>query len=276
MAYLISPPCNNYKMKKIFFFVLIILLPGLSKAQTFNIAYHNQNIGPANAVVNSLNGFIIAGTRSDALRASAFKVDKVTGDSLWMGNYEIGKGTGNLGNAITKIKNNRYVIGGTCGDGVSLTSAAFLIWLNENGDTIRSRKYGKDTNSERCYGVKGLANGNIIFAGLRYKKGKTQFSVGDADVYLVATDSIGNQLWEKQYGGTADEVIQSMDIATDGGYVLAGNTSTSTTVSKTYLVKTDNLGNLKWQKTYDDGFGSGVAGMITTQDGGHFLLGIKN
>jgi hypothetical protein len=64
------------------------------------------------------------------------------------------------------------------------------------------------------------------------------FGAGGLDVYLVKTDSAGNIVWNKTYGGTGTDFAWSVVTTTDGGYAIAGYTDPfSTGSSDIYLVK---------------------------------------
>lgn len=67
------------------------------------------------------------------------------------------------------------------------------------------------------------------------------FGNGNYDYYLIKTDSVGDILWSKTYGGTNQDRCFDMKITSDGGYILAGNTM-SFGNGRLYLVKTDQYG----------------------------------
>ena len=57
--------------------------------------------------------------------------------------------------------------------------------------------------------------------------------------------------WTKTYGGTGGEEAYCVVQTNDGGYALAGyTTSYSAGISDMWLVKTDSSGNTQWSKTY--------------------------
>jgi len=46
-----------------------------------------------------------------------------------------------------------------------------------------------------------------------------------ADVMLLKTDTKGNKLWERKFGGSEDDWSNSVLQTTDGGYIITGYTS---------------------------------------------------
>src|SRR6186997_1870519 len=79
---------------------------------------------------------------------------------------------------------------------------------------------------------------------------------GYGDFSIVKLDPSGILQWQKSYGGSADDGAFSVAQTADGGYVVAG-TSTSTNGYVTvnhglidyWIVKLDGSGNLQWQKS---------------------------
>ena len=68
---------------------------------------------------------------------------------------------------------------------------------------------------------------------------------------MVKTDSAGTMQWNKTYGGTGNDLGNSIVQTTDGGYAIAGYTnSVGAGGNDVYLVKTDSHGNMQWNKTY--------------------------
>jgi hypothetical protein len=78
------------------------------------------------------------------------------------------------------------------------------------------------------------------------------------DVYVVKLDANGNLQWTKTIGGKKDDVGNSLIQTSDGGYAIAGyTTSFGAGEWDVYVVKLDANGNLQWTKTIggpgDDG-----------------------
>src|SRR4051812_30986258 len=72
------------------------------------------------------------------------------------------------------------------------------------------------------------------------------YGAGQQDYYLLKTDSTGDTLWTKTYGGAINDATRSFQ-QTDDGYIIAGATNSFGSGSyDVYLVKTDFNGNLMW------------------------------
>jgi hypothetical protein len=100
----------------------------------------------------------------------------------------------------------------------------------------------------------------------------------DFDFWLVKTDGFGNVEWNQTYeAGRDDEIAYSLVEALDGGYALAGfTTSLGADGWDVWLVKTDDYGTMEWNKTYG-GVGDEVAfSLVATSDGGYALAGVWN
>ena len=132
-------------------------------------------------------------------------------------------------------------------------------WSKTYGGTYWDSAYSIINTSDNGYALLGETN---------------SFGAGDYDFYLVKTDGLGNLQWNQSYGGADDQEGFSVVQTIDGGYALAGDThSYSSGGYDFYLVKTDGLGIMQWNKTYG-GYGQDVAySLVQTNDGGYVLAG---
>ncbi len=95
------------------------------------------------------------------------------------------------------------------------------------------------------------------------------------DFSLTKITKSGIVVFEKCYGGNADEAAQSLILTPDGGFLLLGWTSSFGAGERDFfLIKTDSLGNQQWQKTYGGSdFDSGW-GISSLSDGNYILSGL--
>jgi len=94
---------------------------------------------------------------------------------------------------------------------------------------------------------------------------------------LAKTDSAGYLEWYQAIGGPAGDYAWAAIITQDGGYALAGQTSSyGTGTIDFYLVKTDARGNLQWQRTFGGGGGDICQSLQQTSDGGYILGGYSS
>lgn len=128
-----------------------------------------------------------------------------------------------------------------------------------------NKTYGGKSYDD-LYSMVQTSDGGYALAGLTQS-----FGDGRDDFWLVKTDSSGNMLWNKTYGGAALAGSWfSMVQTSDGGYALAGDTWSPASGIQFWLVKTDSSGNVLWSNTY----GTGTAYcMVQTRDGGYALAG---
>ena len=100
------------------------------------------------------------------------------------------------------------------------------------------------------------------------------FGAGGYDVYLIKLNSNGDTLWTKTYGGSNDEYGNSVKQTPDGGYIIAGNsTSFGANGQDVYLLKTDSIGNVSWSKLFG-GAGTDYGNtVLLTSDGGYLVGG---
>ena len=99
--------------------------------------------------------------------------------------------------------------------------------------------------------VTGAATDATIVTSAQSNPSKTGTSNTFNVVYVPVAPSI---LWNKTYGGPDTEIAHSVVNTSDGGYAIAGTTSSYSPEPKgssyAWLVKTDAFGVMEWNKTY--------------------------
>ena len=112
-------------------------------------------------------------------------------------------------------------------------------------------------------------DGGYIIAGFTNGAG-----AGGYDIYLLKTDSLGNLLWNKTYGGTGWDFANCVTPTPDGGFLVVGETySFGAGGTDLIALKMDSVGNLEWQKTYGDTGDDVGHGAIVTYDSTYAIVG---
>jgi len=150
-------------------------------------------------------------------------------DSLWSRTY--GGGGNNGCRSLVQTSDGGYALAGYTR---SFGAGDYDFWLvrtDENGDRLWSRAYGGERD-EWCISLIQTTDGGFVLAGCTYS-----FGAGDSDFWLVRTDENGDSLWSHTYGGQYDDYCNSLVQNADGGFALAGSTSSYAGEEDLWLVK---------------------------------------
>jgi len=83
-----------------------------------------------------------------------------------------------------------------------------------------------------------------------------------------------NAQWARTYGGSEDDYAYSIQQTSDGGYIVAGKTSSFGAGSGDVLVlKLSSDGSIEWQKTYGRDYSDEAHSIQQTNDGGYIVGG---
>jgi hypothetical protein len=158
------------------------------------------------------------------------------------------------------------VVGYTKSFGAGKTDI-WLVKVNNVGDILWSKTYG-DADYDWGNYIEPGVDGGYIIAGTT-----CSFGSGDMDVWLIKIDEGGSVEWSKTFGGPRNDQAKCIRQTKDGGYIIAGTTSSFGTSSDFYLLKIDKFGNLKWSKTYGGNQDDEAYCVQQTNDGGYIVVG---
>jgi len=125
------------------------------------------------------------------------------------------------------------------------------------------------SSDDGAFSIIQSSDGGYVVAG-----GTESFGAGEDDFYVVKLDSNGNVVWTKTIGGSLTDVAYSIIQSSDGGYVVAGRTSSfGAGRDDFYVVKLDSSGNVLWTKTIGGSSDDGASSIMQSSDGGYVVAG---
>ena len=189
-----------------------------------------------------------------------------SGDTLWTRTYG-GRST-DYGLEVQQTADGGYIIAGSTRSFGAGGWDVYLIKTDARGDTLWTRTFG-GTAYDRAYSIQQTADSGYIMTGYT-----ESFGAGSWDVYVIRTDSSGDTVWMRTFGGVNRDDSYSVQQTTDAGCVIAGYaTSFGAGAEDVYFIKTDATGGTLWTRTFG-GAGDNVGYSVQqTPDGGYIVAG---
>jgi hypothetical protein len=252
--------------------LVALTLPTLTQASP--ITFQRTYGGPADEICSQVvqtadGGFIMVGMTVSFGGGNdncyVVKTDQ-RGDSLWTRVW--GGPYLNGGNSISQATDGGYLI--VADSGTSMDSGdVWLIRTDANGDMLWTRVYALGGGYLSL--VEQTSDGGYVATG------RTEPYGTNGDVRLLKTDASGDTLWTRTFGGAGDDDGKGIQQTTDGGYVIAGTTTSFGAGNQCiWLVKTDSIGDTLWTKTFGNEDSMAFGGSVQqTADGGYFVAGYK-
>jgi len=209
------------------------------------------------------NGFILAGTR-EYNDIYILRID-ADGDTLWTNIY--GDDSDESCSFAMQTLDEDFLLVGDRREISAIDENLYLIKINSDGDVIWTKQHG-GTDSDNGSTAIELTNGELVILGYTQS-----FGEGGNDVYLIKTNTTGDTIWTKTYGGSNDDIGITI-INTGNGFAIGGySNSFSAGDFDFYLLLTNYDGDTLLTRKYggfDDDIGYGIA---QSTDNGFLLCG---
>jgi hypothetical protein len=173
--------------------------------------------------------------------------------------------------SVIQTPDGGYLVGGTVysdssGDISEPTfggSDYWIVKIDSLGNKEWDKRYG-GVDAEIFSMIEPTKDGAYILAGSSTSDSsgnKSQHNCnpnGSNDYWIIKIDSLGNKLWDKDYGGSGVDNLETVSQTMDGGYLLGGYSGSFISCEKTennlggaqsWIIKIDSLGNKQWDKT---------------------------
>ncbi|MFW9991367.1 MAG: hypothetical protein ACFFD4_04845 [Candidatus Odinarchaeota archaeon] len=227
--------------------------------QSWNKTYSRSETGYAHSVIQTTdNGFALASEDMRLVKTDA------NGQLEWIRTF------GRTGTAYSVIQT---IDGGfaLAGDAMTTESGtdAWVVKTDANGQLEWDRTYRRG-KTDSINSIIQTTEGGYILGGW------TQVSPtsSNVDMWLIKTDGSGQSEWNRTFGGTRIERIESIIQTAYGGIIIAGwTTSYGAGFDDIWLIETDEQGILQWNCTYGGTSGESCRDIIQTNDGGVAVIG---
>jgi uncharacterized delta-60 repeat protein len=182
-----------------------------------------------------------------------------------------GPGAEDMFRGISEASDGGYIFVGETDSFGAGSNDAWLLRLSEEGEVEWQRTYGGGSGDTGRV-VRTTPDGGYIVAGQTHS-----FSSGSSDFWLIKFGSDDNIEWQRAYGGPRSDIAHALDLTSDGGYVVAGFTTSFGASSKDYFViKLDEDGVVEWQKRYGASGEDVVRVVKQTSDGNYLVAGFTH
>ena len=159
----------------------------------------------------------------------------------------------------------------------------WIVKLTSTGTFEWQRIYGGTTDDYAQSVLETSDNGYLVTGYSQSDDGDVLDNHGDMDVWILKLDFAGAIVWQKNLGGTGDDFGREALQTNDGGYIIAGDTSSNDgdVVGKLHvgfdfwIVKLDGTGNIVWQRTYGGSGNEYPTGIAQTADNGYIISGVN-
>jgi outer membrane protein assembly factor BamB len=171
-------------------------------------------------VTVSDGGYALAGyTRSYGAGSYDFWLVKVSSSGNMEWNKTFGGTAADTAYGLTATVDGGFVIAGSTASYGAGNNDVWLIKVDSAGNALWNTTYGQ-SGSDIAYGIVASTDGGYTATG-----STASYGAGSDDVWLIRVDSSGNALWNRTYGGSGADVARSLVLCADGGYALAGCTT---------------------------------------------------
>jgi uncharacterized repeat protein (TIGR01451 family) len=159
----------------------------------------------------------------------------------------------------------------------------FDVWLvrtDAEGNVLWKKCYGGSGNDIANNVIQTPDKGYLVAGSSTSSNGDLTANNGKKDAWLFKTDSLGNLLWQKNYGGNEDDGFRNCILNNDGTYTLTGyvwsdgvTTNGIKGQSDLWVAKIAEGGTVLWSKGFgssgrDEGFS-----IVGTQDNNYVISG---
>ncbi len=245
------------------------------------------SIGGALLSVQEVSGgFVTAGYISSYPDTAHYYVSKRdgSGNALWERSY--GGSGEDRAYSLKATTDGGYIVAGFTnsnnGDVLKVNSErdAWIIKLDANGDRQWAAAYG-GSQEDTAYAICQMPDGGYLVCGASSSTdGDLPANKGSSDGWVFKIDATGALVWKKNFGGSAQDVLNNLVRNADNTYTLSGysfsndgDLSGNHGSADFWVITIDDSGNLLWSKLYGGSNNDASFGLQTASANGSFVTG---
>jgi hypothetical protein len=240
----------------------------MAQSVVFQQIYPAQVDESGKDIIECANGFIIVGMKEKSLGDSDIYVIKtdIDGDTISTALFG-GSAPDYPYRIISAADGNYFIIGYTKSYG-SGDNDVWLLKIDNQLNLLWSKTYGS-SGDDVGKDIVATYEGSYVITGRSDNPLNSSH-----DIFLIKIDSVGNTIWQKNYGGPQDENARRVIECFDGGLAIVGQTmSFGAGFGDLYFLKTDSAGNFLWSQTFGGSAMDDGNDMVLNSDGTFVLCG---
>jgi hypothetical protein len=174
----------------------------------------------------------------------------------------------------------------------------YWVWkMDEDGELVWQKNFG-ESGADFLIGIRNTPDGGFILAGTSNSEAgvfKKDPCLGHEDIWIIKLNAKGSEEWQKTFGGAGRDVAKVIVPTLDGGYIIGGSSDSGISPKildggedkygkseqnrgnlDFWIIKLDELGEIKWQKTLGGRYVDILESLTPTKDGGYLIGGYSN
>jgi len=229
----------------------------------------NRDENPGGIAGTDDGGVMIVGdTESFGKRYRDIYIAKLTKEGKTVFARTVGGKKTDEAHALTRMKDGNFALVGMRDTGTKNYEDFFVMKIDQNGKNLWAKTFG-DYDDDSLESVTATIDGGIVAVGKTRSYGSQQ-----TDLTVMKFSSEGKILWHKIYGFKYYEYGNAVTMTADGGFMLAGGTSTLGKGSHSvYMLALNKNGSLVWSHVYGGDNRDIAHGMARLSDGSVVTVG---
>ncbi len=170
--------------------------------------------------------------------------------------------------AIAQTEDDGYIVVGYTKSFGKGNQNAYVLKLDTKGEKEWDETYG-GLWEDAALSVQQTKDKGYVISGVH-----ESFLAGGKLFYVLKLTKDGKKDWEKTFGAGKEELASSVFQTDDGGYVVAGfTTSMGAGGADILVVKTNSNGEKEWSRTFGGAKDDYANSIAQTNDGGYIIAG---